>query len=93
MKTLYVIVSQSAWGEVWIDKDANLISYIHENDGGYRVEYMSFIPEYFGGRIIQLDSTKLDEKASKIKEDGYDDAEEYVKDLKKDILKLIKKAK
>lgn len=90
-KTLYLISSELAWGEVWVDKDAELVGYIHENDAHYRKEYMNFIPEFFGGRVVQLDNCVIEKDVDD--NATFDDGEEYVKEFKKEILKQIKKAK
>lgn len=52
MKTLYM--AYGFWGTFFVDESGGLVSYIHENDGDFRMEYMSWIPEYFGGKIVCL---------------------------------------
>ncbi len=88
MKTLYLIESQSAWGQVFVDEFGELIGYVHENDGTYIPENHYFIVEFFGGKVIELNSNKID-----VEEEYFDDPIEYVESHKKRILKQINKSR
>lgn len=54
MKTLYFVSSEHIAGEAFFDEEANLVHYNHENDNCYRHEYMAWLAEYFGGKVIKL---------------------------------------
>lgn len=62
MKTLYVLNIE--YGQAFYDDDANLIHFIHENDGCWRHEYFGKLAKFFDGRILKLDLlTYYDEDA------------------------------
>jgi len=94
MKKLYYFTSAVYnYTTFFVDEKAKIIGTIDENDGLYtyglyRDEFMSFIPEFFGGKMIQL-YIKDDLNRG---EEYYDYKEAFkLQNYKKKILQEIKK--
>lgn len=68
---------------IFVDEKAELVSYIHGNDGQFRPEYMNFIPEFFGGKMVSIHVDSVDDLDE-------NDTESLVEELKPAILKAIK---
>lgn len=75
MKTLFYFDSRAQSATIFVDEDGAMVSYIHENDGDWRPEYMDFIVEYFGGKMesIDVDDQDYDDDWEKYSGEDIDD--------------------
>lgn len=91
MKILFYATIESCWGTFFFDEKANLVDFINENDGHWRPEYMNFIPEFFGGKIVQIDLQHLEEKAENAMDEEDTTQADFARMFRGEILKVIKK--
>ena len=63
-RRLYHFGTDGLYGEVFVDEAGALVRFIHENDGEFRQEYMSFIGIFFGGSIVELRVTGCEPPAA-----------------------------
>ena len=80
LKILYYISLDNDCGELYLDENKKPLEWVHCNDATWN-SYLSFIPKYFGGKIVEL--------KPKILDDDYDLLEEA--DCIESIWKVVKK--
>jgi hypothetical protein len=73
MKKLYYFYHERIPGEIYIDADAKFVGWIHENDASWHQGYMSFIPQFFGGEVVQLNGYDLIDEQFVLEEDPFHD--------------------